>query len=223
MPEQTSRPTVWCSDHPLLPNLGNFKLDPVFISLLEKELLAERTRQLVIPLGEATSSHAASPSETVVPEAQPTEPLLMSEGSSEEEPLKTRHKRSMDICAGHAVKAHQPNLYANFGQLHRALLIFANVCCYSSVVAWKSVIAHISHSCRLLEALCLFPHLHASAAPAPNSHTFSSILPACIDADADGFDSEVHALVLRNSIAVAVYVASALTDMYPKCDCVWDF
>ncbi|KAG6518001.1 hypothetical protein ZIOFF_021402 [Zingiber officinale] len=127
-------------------------------------------------------------------------------------------KHSLPPCP-----AHQPNLYANFGQLHRALLIFANVCCHSSVVAWKSVIAHISHSCRLLDALCLFPHLHASAAPAPNSHTFSSILPSCIDADADDFDSQVHALVLRNSIVAAVYVASALTDMYPKCDCVWDF
>ncbi|KAG6527421.1 hypothetical protein ZIOFF_009520 [Zingiber officinale] len=116
--------------------------------------------------------------------------------------------------------AHQPNIYANFRQLHRALLIFANVCCHSSVVAWKSV---ISHSCRLLNALRLFPHLHASAAPAPNSHTFSSILLACIGVDADDFDNQVHALVRRNSAAAAVYVASALTDIHPKCDYVWDF
>ncbi|KAG6481951.1 hypothetical protein ZIOFF_058575 [Zingiber officinale] len=114
--------------------------------------------------------------------------------------------------------AHQRNLYANSGQLHRTLLIFANVYYHSSVVAWKSIIAHISHSYRLLDSLSLFPQLHASAAPAPNSHTISSILPACIDADADRFDSQVHALVLRNSVVAAIYVASALTNMYVKCE-----
>ncbi|KAG6518076.1 putative pentatricopeptide repeat-containing protein At5g52630 [Zingiber officinale] len=115
------------------------------------------------------------------------------------------------------------DLYANSGQLHRALLIFADVRRHSSVVAWTSVIAHISRSRRPLDALSLFAQLHASVAPAPNSHTFSAVLPACAAAGADRFGSQVHALALRYGAAAAVYVASALTDMYAKCGRVEDF
>ncbi|URE44969.1 PPR repeat [Musa troglodytarum] len=108
------------------------------------------------------------------------------------------------------------NLYAKCGQLEQAVLTFRTTQHCSNVVTWTSLITHLSHSHRPLEALSLFAQLKRSG-PSPNPHTFSAVLPACAEAGSPATGRQVHALAHKHGVASDVYVASALADMYAKC------
>ncbi|URE44970.1 PPR repeat [Musa troglodytarum] len=111
------------------------------------------------------------------------------------------------------------NLYAKCGQLEQAVLTFRTTQHCSNVVTWTSLITHLSHSHRPLEALSLFAQLKRSG-PSPNPHTFSAVLPACAEAGSPATGRQVHALAHKHGVASDVYVASALADMYSKCGCL---
>uniref|UniRef100_A0A0D9ZPT6 DYW domain-containing protein n=1 Tax=Oryza glumipatula TaxID=40148 RepID=A0A0D9ZPT6_9ORYZ len=84
------------------------------------------------------------------------------------------------------------------------------------VVSWNMMIAALSQSGRVREALGLVVEMHRKGVRL-DSTTYTSSLTACARLFSLGWGKQLHAKVIRSLPQIDPYVASALIELYAKC------
>ncbi|KAL5215797.1 hypothetical protein ABZP36_007198 [Zizania latifolia] len=86
------------------------------------------------------------------------------------------------------------------------------------VVSWNMMIAALSQSGRVREALDVVVEMHSKGVRL-DSTTYTSSLTACARLSSLGWGKQLHAKVIRCLPQIDPYVASALVELYAKCGC----
>ncbi|GLJ12809.1 hypothetical protein SUGI_0198200 [Cryptomeria japonica] len=102
------------------------------------------------------------------------------------------------------------------GRSDEALELF-RVMPEQDVASWTVMIAGLAQDGRSAEALELYREMQAASDTRPDAKTFSSVLPACANLAALEQGMEIHEEIIRSGFQSAVFVESALVDMYAKC------
>eukprot|EP01018_Ginkgo_biloba_P001347 Gb_16635 [translate_table: standard] len=105
--------------------------------------------------------------------------------------------------------------YAKNGFVDDALQLFQKMP-ERNVVSWTAMIAGYAQNGYAEEALKFFRQMLLEGVK-PNSNTFASVLPACINLAALEQGKDIHEEILRSGFQSDVFVGSALIDMYAKC------
>uniref|UniRef100_A0A0E0DHP5 DYW domain-containing protein n=1 Tax=Oryza meridionalis TaxID=40149 RepID=A0A0E0DHP5_9ORYZ len=84
------------------------------------------------------------------------------------------------------------------------------------VVSWNMMVAALSQSGRVREALGLVVEMHRKGVRL-DSTTYTSSLTACARLSSLGWGKQLHAKVIRSLPQIDPYVASALIELYAKC------
>lgn len=107
-------------------------------------------------------------------------------------------------------------MYAKCGDLASARLIFKGLN-QKSVVSWTAMIAGYIHCNELEEGVKLFARMIEERVK-PNEITLLSLVKECGFVGALEPGKQLHAYILRNGVRVSLALATALVDMYGKCE-----
>ncbi|KAH7314972.1 hypothetical protein KP509_21G029400 [Ceratopteris richardii] len=89
------------------------------------------------------------------------------------------------------------------------------------VVSWNSIISVYTHYGCEEGAIDLYKEM-VQLGTKPNDFTFSAVLSACSGSLAVIDGSHIHAVIIEESLESDVVIATALIDMYSKCNCLDD-
>eukprot|EP01018_Ginkgo_biloba_P036923 Gb_03481 [translate_table: standard] len=106
--------------------------------------------------------------------------------------------------------------YAHNGYVAEAMELFKKMP-ERNVVSWTAMISACATHGKGEDALTLFYEMQQTGIQ-PNQFTFASILPSCANLAALEHGKEVHEDIIRSGFHSNVFVASALVDMYIKCE-----
>ncbi|XP_004511470.1 pentatricopeptide repeat-containing protein At1g71420 [Cicer arietinum] len=105
------------------------------------------------------------------------------------------------------------NMYCKCGQLDYARYLFDKMP-RRNFVSWTVLVSGYAQSGLIRECFSLFSGMLAYFRP--NEFAFASVLSVCEQRDIE-YGLQVHAVALKMSLDVNVYVANALITMYSKC------
>lgn len=108
------------------------------------------------------------------------------------------------------------DMYAKCGNLGSARQLF-NGLTAKTVVSWTAMIAGYIRSNRLKEGTELFLRMRGENV-FPNEITMLSLIIECGFSGALQLGKQLHAYILRNGFTVSLALATALVDMYGKCN-----
>eukprot|EP01018_Ginkgo_biloba_P025327 Gb_09957 [translate_table: standard] len=109
---------------------------------------------------------------------------------------------------------------AKNGRLEDALQLFEKMPA-PNVVTWNGIIAGYAQNAYGEEALKVFSQMQQEGIK-PDCFTFSSVLSACASLAAMEKGKQIHSHIIRMGFESAVFVGSALVDMYAKCGSIVD-
>jgi pentatricopeptide repeat protein len=107
------------------------------------------------------------------------------------------------------------DMYVKCGNIKKAREVFDEMH-QQDLFSWTSMIAGYAQNCEGEEAMGLFRQMRL-AGLMPDLKTLASVLPACAIMAALRQGMEIHAEIIRRGFGLALFVASALVDMYAKC------
>lgn len=112
------------------------------------------------------------------------------------------------------------SMYSRFGSLENARIIFDRIT-ERNVVCWNAMIAaYVQHGCGN-EAFQLFEKMQQRG-PTPDKATFISVLSACAIQTALSDGKQVHLCITYCGLELDMVVATALVNMYAKCNSMDD-
>ncbi|KAK1379207.1 Pentatricopeptide repeat-containing protein [Heracleum sosnowskyi] len=113
------------------------------------------------------------------------------------------------------------NMYSKCGLLNQARHVFDQMP-ERSPVSWNTIIGAYTQNGSESEAFRLFMHMQREAASEFSEFTVSSVLCACAAKCAVLECKQLHAFSLKASIDSNSFVATALVDVYAKCNLIRD-
>lgn len=113
------------------------------------------------------------------------------------------------------------NMYAKCVELCHARKLFDEMP-HRSLVSWNTIIGAYTQNGNAEEALMLFKEMHRDGSSSFNEFTVSGVLCACAAELALIECKQLHAFALKVSLESNVYVATALLDVYAKCNLIKD-
>eukprot|EP01018_Ginkgo_biloba_P019097 Gb_21401 [translate_table: standard] len=113
------------------------------------------------------------------------------------------------MIVGHAQNGQRDEALEHFYQMQLAGV-------NPNLISWNSIISGYTQNRDGLKALKLFRKMQL-AGMKPNAVTIASVLPTCSHLGALQQGKEFHGFIIRNGLALDVFVGSALVDMYAKC------
>ncbi|ONK63028.1 uncharacterized protein A4U43_C07F10650 [Asparagus officinalis] len=110
------------------------------------------------------------------------------------------------------------DMYAKCGHTHVASCIFQCME-FKDVVSWSSLIAGYSQNCEHRRSIDLFMEMVENGM-SPSSVTLASVLPSLAELKLMKQAKEIHSYVIRHGFELDSFVASALLDLYCKCQSI---
>lgn len=107
-------------------------------------------------------------------------------------------------------------MYAKCGNLDGARQLFDGMTEKDDIVSWNCIISAYAANGQSVEALRLFRDMQ-KVGLAMNTYTFVATLQACEDSFFVKLGMEIHAVILKASHDVDVYLVNALITMYARC------
>ncbi|KAK3143886.1 hypothetical protein QOZ80_4AG0306220 [Eleusine coracana subsp. coracana] len=107
--------------------------------------------------------------------------------------------------------------YAKTYGVDHALEFFDNMP-ERDVISWNMMVSALAQSGRVREALDMVVEMHGKGVRL-DSTTYTSSLTACARLSSLVWGKQLHAQAIRNLPRIDAYVASALVELYAKCDC----
>nr|POE58877.1 pentatricopeptide repeat-containing protein [Quercus suber] len=117
-----------------------------------------------------------------------------------------------NICVANAML----DMYGKCGSLFEACFVFDEMG-RRDAVSWNAIIAAHEQNEIREETLSLFLSMLRSRME-PDDFTYGSVLKACASQQALNCGMEIHKRIIKSGMGLDVFVASALVDMYCKCD-----
>ncbi|XP_057834595.2 pentatricopeptide repeat-containing protein At2g33680 [Cryptomeria japonica] len=112
------------------------------------------------------------------------------------------------------------DMYAKCGNIEDARQMFDTMA-VRDVVSWNALIAGYAQNGHVQEALEVYRDMQKSNVKL-TQFAISSVLQACAGVAALEQGKQVHAQAVKTGLELEMFVASALVDMYPKCDSIKD-
>ncbi|XP_010923157.1 pentatricopeptide repeat-containing protein At2g39620 [Elaeis guineensis] len=108
------------------------------------------------------------------------------------------------------------DMYAKFGDIYSAKILFSETKLYNDVITWNTVITGYMHNGLASEAISTF-HLMRAENLKPNFVTLVSVIPAASYLASLREGMALHSYVIRIGFESHLLVANSLIDMYSKC------
>lgn len=122
-----------------------------------------------------------------------------------------------DVVVGTAIF----NMYGRCGSLQNAWGVFDDMP-MRDVVAWNAMIAVYAHHGLCKEALHIFGKMLEEGLLIPNKTTYVNVLAACANQAGLDHGRQMHIHIQDSMCDVDVMVATALVNMYGKCNSIED-
>ncbi|XP_019103965.1 putative pentatricopeptide repeat-containing protein At1g10330 [Beta vulgaris subsp. vulgaris] len=119
------------------------------------------------------------------------------------------------------------DVFAKYGDMDSSVLLFEQMC-KRDVFSWTSLIHGFGSNGFFLSAIRYFEKMMVdddviSGVVRPNEATFVSVLSACENLDAGKtlcLGKQLHGYIVKNEIALTVYIGTALISFYGKLGCL---
>ncbi|KAH7298190.1 hypothetical protein KP509_25G031300 [Ceratopteris richardii] len=108
------------------------------------------------------------------------------------------------------------NMYSKWQSVEDSTTVFINLP-KPNLVTWSALVACYAQNDLALEAIDAFHKMQLEGLQ-PNQVVYASVLRACSDLEALDLGCLIHAQILEMGLLLNVFVASALIDMYTKCN-----
>ncbi|KAG9153291.1 hypothetical protein Leryth_025076 [Lithospermum erythrorhizon] len=108
-------------------------------------------------------------------------------------------------------------MYVKCHEIITGVLVFQKLGHIEDVVSWNAIISGYSASGMKFEALEVF-HQMCDFGIVPSTYTFVAVLKACEEPEFGKVGRSIHAMLLKSTGYINVYVANALIVMYARTD-----